>query len=164
MADEQAVTPDPKDQEIEQLKAQLANLQAQQELTNLNTLAGPPAPTRPPSAFVQALAPQAAQPAQPSLDDQITARIMALLGGQLPAGAAPAPQPEKPLSPEDQRLLVVLSRVYPTSRDVVIKQRYPAGTNLSVVELAHTPNTGSKRDTEVLVFDNGSKTFVFGAI
>lgn len=153
---------DPRDQEIAQLREQLAKAQEADTKVAFDV---PAPPTRPPSAFVQALAPQAAPaPAQPSLDEQIRAKILEMLGGQLPAGAAPAPAQEKPLSPEDKRLLAVLGRVYPTSRDVVIKARHSVGTNLSVVELAHVPNTGSKRDTEVLVFDDGYKTFVFGAI
>lgn len=158
MADE-VVTPDPKDEEIAKLKEQLAQAQAPAPA------GAPPAfdvPTRPPSAFAKALAPQAAAPDQ-SLEDRIVARLLAAQG-LAPGSDAGTAKEAAPVSKEDQRVLDVLARLFPTGRDAVVKQRYSVGTNLSIVEVAYTPSTGTRRDTEALVYDDGKKIFVFGAV
>jgi hypothetical protein len=95
-------------------------------------------------------------------EDRLIARILAALGQPQQTAANTTGQSAVPLSPEDQRLVNALAGVHSSGRNVTVVSREGVGTNLFFIEYTYSPATGTTQTVQALVYDNGTKTHVFG--
>ncbi len=132
-----------------------------------------PAPTEDPKpltfgpmAPVGLMKPTSAPPTDAEKEDALIARILAAVkqagGSGQPPVPAPTP-PTKPISKEDQRVLDVMSRLYPAGRDTEVISRVSLAANLFLVEMAYTPYSGVRHTSEALLFDDGKRLVIFRA-